>query len=201
MSQVLDRARNGVDTQRVRHARRDQGPARARPLPVPRQQPLDRRRAQPQRRSRTSTAPARRTPPAPRPSSSTPASPPSCSAPTPAPNPAEVLLHALAACLTTSLVYVAAARGVTLTAVESTLEGDMDVRGALGLDDEVRNGFERIRVTFRIEGDAPPRSCSELVERAPGALCRLRHRLERRAGRRRRARREYARARPLEPRC
>jgi uncharacterized OsmC-like protein len=62
------------------------------------------------------------------------------------PNPAEYLLHALAACLTTSLVYVAAARGVRLTEVESTLEGDMDVRGALGLDDDHRNGFERIRV-------------------------------------------------------
>ena len=50
-----------------------------------------------------------------------------------APNPAEQLMHALAACLTTSLVYVAAARGIRLTRVESRLEGDMDVRGALGL--------------------------------------------------------------------
>ncbi len=58
------------------------------------------------------------------------------------PNPAEYLLHALAACLTTSLVYVAAARGVHLTKVESTVEGDMDVQGALGLSDEHRNGFE-----------------------------------------------------------
>src|SRR5437899_517148 len=45
------------------------------------------------------------------------------------PNPAEYLLHALAACLTTSIVYIAAARGVRLTEVESTLEGDMDVQG------------------------------------------------------------------------
>ena len=82
------------------------------------------------------------------------------------PNPAEALLHALAACLTTSLVYVAAARKVTLTRVESTLEGDMDVRGALGLSDEVRNGFQRIRVTFRIEGDAPAEKLQELVNRA-----------------------------------
>ena len=82
------------------------------------------------------------------------------------PNPAEALLHALAACLTTSLVYVAAARKVTLTRVESTLEGDMDVRGALGLSDAVRNGFQRIRVTFKIEGDAPPEKLRELVERA-----------------------------------
>jgi uncharacterized OsmC-like protein len=82
------------------------------------------------------------------------------------PNPAEFLLHALAACLTTSLVYVAAARGVRLTRVESTVEGDMDVRGALGLSDEVRNGFEQIRISFVVEGDAPPEKLRELVERA-----------------------------------
>jgi len=82
------------------------------------------------------------------------------------PNPAEYLLHALAACLTTSLVYVAAARGVRLTEVESTLEGDMDVRGALGLDDDYRNGFERIRVSFRLAGDAPEEKLREVVARA-----------------------------------
>src|SRR5205814_4959668 len=82
------------------------------------------------------------------------------------PNPAETLLHALAACLTTSLVYVAAARGVRLTEVSSTLEGEMDVRGALGLSDEVRNGFEKIRVSFRIEGDAPPEKLQEILTRA-----------------------------------
>jgi uncharacterized OsmC-like protein len=82
------------------------------------------------------------------------------------PNPAEHLLHALAACLTTSLVYVAAARKVRLTEVESTLEGDMDVRGALGLSDEVRNGFTRIRASFKVKGDAPPEKLREVVERA-----------------------------------
>ena len=81
-------------------------------------------------------------------------------------NPAEYLLHALAACLTTSLVYVAAARGVRLTEVDSVLEGDMDVRGALGLSDEVRNGFSRIRVSFTIKGDAPEEKLREVVERA-----------------------------------
>jgi uncharacterized OsmC-like protein len=81
-------------------------------------------------------------------------------------NPAEYLLHALAACLTTSLVYVAAARKVRLTEVESTLEGDMDVRGALGLSDEVRNGFSRIRASFKVRGDAPPEKLREVVERA-----------------------------------
>jgi uncharacterized OsmC-like protein len=82
------------------------------------------------------------------------------------PNPAEYLLHALAACVTTSLVYVASARGVRLTRVESTLEGDMDVRGALGLSDQVRNGFEQIRISFVVEGDAPPEKLRQVVERA-----------------------------------
>ena len=81
-------------------------------------------------------------------------------------NPAEYLLHALAACLTTSIVYVAAARKVELTSVESTVTGDMDVRGALGVDDRPRNGFERIHVSFRLTGDAPEEKLSEVVDRA-----------------------------------
>jgi uncharacterized OsmC-like protein len=81
-------------------------------------------------------------------------------------NPAETLLHALAACLTTSLVYVASARKVQLTRVESRVEGDMDVRGCLGISGEVRNGFERIRVSFTVEGDAPEEKLAELVARA-----------------------------------
>jgi uncharacterized OsmC-like protein len=84
------------------------------------------------------------------------------------PNPAEILLHALAACLTTSLVYVAAARKVELTSVVSIVTGDMDVRGALGLDDEPRNGFERIGVSFRVSGDASREKLHELVQRAQG---------------------------------
>jgi uncharacterized OsmC-like protein len=82
------------------------------------------------------------------------------------PNPAEYLLHALAACVTTAIVYVAAARGVRLTAVESTLEGDMDVQGTLGLDDDYRNGFEHIRISFKVEGDAPEEKLREIVARA-----------------------------------
>jgi uncharacterized OsmC-like protein len=82
------------------------------------------------------------------------------------PNPVEYLLHALAACLTTSIVYVAAARKVKLTSVESTLTGDLDARGAFGLDDEPRNGFERIGVSFRVTGDAPEDRLREVVERA-----------------------------------
>jgi uncharacterized OsmC-like protein len=81
------------------------------------------------------------------------------------PNPAEFLLHALAACVTTSLVFAAAARGVRLTSVESTLEGDLDVRGAMGLDEDYRNGFEQIRMTVRIAGDAPAEKLRTIVQR------------------------------------
>jgi uncharacterized OsmC-like protein len=68
--------------------------------------------------------------------------------------------------VTTSLVYVAGARRVRLTEVESTLAGAMDVRGALGLSDDVRNGFELIRVSFRVKGDASAEKLREVVERA-----------------------------------
>jgi uncharacterized OsmC-like protein len=82
------------------------------------------------------------------------------------PNPAEYLLHAVAACLTTAIVSVAAARKVVLTSVESSVTGDMDVRGTLGLSDEVRNGFSAIRVAFRVSGEAPAEKLREVVERA-----------------------------------
>jgi uncharacterized OsmC-like protein len=67
-------------------------------------------------------------------------------------NPVEHVLHALAGCLTTSLVYHAAARGIEVEEVESKLEGNLDLRGFLGISDDVRNGYERIRVSYRIKG-------------------------------------------------
>lgn len=81
-------------------------------------------------------------------------------------NPVEYLLAALSGCLTTSLVYHAAARGIEITRVESTYEGDLDLRGFLGLDPSVRNGYESIRVTFEVEGDASDEQLDELVELA-----------------------------------
>lgn len=81
-------------------------------------------------------------------------------------NPGEALLHALAGCMTTSLVFIASARGVRLTEVTSTIEGNMDVRGALGLDDDYRNGFEDIKMTFTVKGDADSEQIRTLVERA-----------------------------------
>lgn len=83
-----------------------------------------------------------------------------------APNPAEFVLHALAGCLTLTIVNVAAARKVELTEVTSTLEGVLDARGATGIDPSYRNGFERVRVAFSIKGDAPPEKLQEIVERA-----------------------------------
>ena len=83
-----------------------------------------------------------------------------------APNPAEYLLHALAGCLTLTIVNVAAARKVELHEVTSTLTGVLDARGATGIDPSYRNGFERIRVSFSIKGDAPREKLEEIVERA-----------------------------------
>jgi uncharacterized OsmC-like protein len=82
-----------------------------------------------------------------------------------APNPAEFLLHALAGCLTLTIVNVAAARKVELHEVSSTLIGVLDARGATGLDDSYRNGFERIELSFSIRGDASPEKLQEIVDR------------------------------------
>lgn len=79
------------------------------------------------------------------------------------PNPVENVLHALAGCLTTSLVYHAAAQGIRIDEVESTYEGDIDLHGFLGLSDDVRNGYQNIRVTFKIKGDASPEKLEELL--------------------------------------
>jgi uncharacterized OsmC-like protein len=71
-------------------------------------------------------------------------------------NPVEHLLNALAACLTTTLVYHAAIRDIKIDELESELEGDLDIRGFLGLAKkaEVRRGYEEIRVKFKVKTDA-----------------------------------------------
>jgi uncharacterized OsmC-like protein len=83
-----------------------------------------------------------------------------------APTPVEFLLHGLAACLTAGIGNIAAARGITLYDVQSTLEGDIDLLGILGLSDSVRNGYEQIRVTFKIRGDASEETLRGLVEQS-----------------------------------
>jgi uncharacterized OsmC-like protein len=82
-------------------------------------------------------------------------------------NPVEFVLHALAACVTTSLVYHAAARGIKLESVESQLEGDLDLRGFLGLSDQVRRGYKEIRVKFNVKSDASPEQLEELTKFSP----------------------------------
>ena len=69
-------------------------------------------------------------------------------------NPVEHLLNALAGCLTSTLVYHAAIRGIKIDELESDLEGDIDLRGFLGLSNEVRKGYQNIRVHFKVKTDA-----------------------------------------------
>jgi uncharacterized OsmC-like protein len=83
-----------------------------------------------------------------------------------APTPVEFLLHAIAACITSGLANIAAARGVTLHRVASTVEGDIDLLGILGLDRDVRNGYSQMRVRMEIEGDASPEELAALVEQS-----------------------------------
>jgi uncharacterized OsmC-like protein len=82
------------------------------------------------------------------------------------PLPVEYLLAAIASCLTGGIGNIASARGVTLYEVESTVEGTMNGYGILGLDDKVRNGYDRIDVSFRIRGDAPAEKLREIVEQS-----------------------------------
>jgi len=70
-----------------------------------------------------------------------------------APNTGEYVLHALAACVSGTIVYHAAARGIALDGVETTIQGDLDLHGFLGLDSNVRPGYEQIQVTINVAGD------------------------------------------------
>ena len=98
------------------------------------------------------------------------------------PTPVEFLLHALAACLTSGLANIAAARGIPLADVTSTVEGDIDLRGILGLDPEVRNGFQGIRVDVRDPRRRLPRAAPGPGRPVAQAVGRLRHADQRRAG-------------------
>jgi uncharacterized OsmC-like protein len=81
-------------------------------------------------------------------------------------NPVEYALAALNGCLTSSLIYHAAAQGVKIEDVETTLSGDIDLHGFLGLDENVRNGYKKIQVNFSIKSDASEEKLRELVELA-----------------------------------
>lgn len=82
-------------------------------------------------------------------------------------NPVEYVLHALVGCLTTTMVYHAAARGIEIEAIDSSLEGDLDLRGFLGLSKEVRKGFQSIRVKMRVKSSAPASALRELATYSP----------------------------------
>jgi uncharacterized OsmC-like protein len=84
-----------------------------------------------------------------------------------APNPVEYLLTALAACVTSSIVYHAAAKGIRIKTMESRVEGDIDLQGFLGIRDDVPKGYREIRMHFKIEADAPPEELEEIVQLGP----------------------------------
>jgi uncharacterized OsmC-like protein len=79
------------------------------------------------------------------------------------PTPVEFVLVALASCLTAGVATVAQNRGIQLNSVSATLEGDMDLRGILGADSDVRNGYSSIRVSYDIDADASPDDIKALV--------------------------------------
>jgi uncharacterized OsmC-like protein len=77
--------------------------------------------------------------------------------------PIEFLLVGLASCLTAGVASVAQNRGIQLRSVEATVEGHHDIRGILGVDSDVRNGFNDVKVTFTIDADASKEDIEALV--------------------------------------
>lgn len=81
-------------------------------------------------------------------------------------SPVETLFHAMAGCITTSLITHATARGIRIDAVETRFSGDLDLRGFLGLDPSVRNGYSAIKVNVSVTGDAEAGDLADLVRYA-----------------------------------
>jgi len=84
-----------------------------------------------------------------------------------APNPVEYVLHALAGCLTTTMVYHATAQGIDIEYVTSELEGELDLQGFLGLDENVRKGFSVVRVVMRVKSPADAETLKSLTQFSP----------------------------------
>jgi len=82
-------------------------------------------------------------------------------------NPAEIVLHALGSCLTAAMTYHAAANGIDIEGMESSLEGGVDLHGFLGLDPEVRKGFDGITVKFKVKSDASEEQLRTLSQFSP----------------------------------
>ncbi|MHC1766474.1 MAG: OsmC family protein [Verrucomicrobiia bacterium] len=82
-------------------------------------------------------------------------------------NPVEFVLAGLSGCMTTTLAYHAAGRGLNIESIESEYEGDIDLHGLLDLDPNVRPGYREIRVKFKVKGDPDPATIQELVRKSP----------------------------------
>jgi uncharacterized OsmC-like protein len=84
-----------------------------------------------------------------------------------APAPVEYVLHAMASCLTSTMVYHAAVQGIEIESVQSHLEGDMDVRGFFGLSEDVRKGFNKVRVRMEVKSPASAETLKQLALHSP----------------------------------
>jgi len=82
-------------------------------------------------------------------------------------NPVEFVLAGLSGCMTTTLAYHAAARGLEIEDIRSEYEGDLDLHGLLDLDPKVRSGYSEIRVKFRVKGEVDEATVHELVRKSP----------------------------------
>ena len=82
-------------------------------------------------------------------------------------NPVEYLLHALTSCLTTSLVAHAAVRGITVEDINTSTEGDIDVRGFLGISEDVRKGYQAIRINMKVKSEASAEQLKKLAMFSP----------------------------------
>ena len=83
------------------------------------------------------------------------------------PDPVEYLLHAVTACVTGAIVYHAAAKGIQIQEIESRTEGEVDLRGFLGLDNNIRPGLQKIRIKSKIKADVPDEQLEELCQLGP----------------------------------
>jgi len=82
-------------------------------------------------------------------------------------NPVEFVLAGLSGCMTTTLAYHAAGRGLKIEDISSEYEGDIDLRGLLDIDPNVRPGYREIRVKFKVKGDVDEATVQELIRKSP----------------------------------
>lgn len=84
-----------------------------------------------------------------------------------APNSVEHLLHALTSCLTTTLTYHASVQGIAIDSIRTYATGELNSRGFFGLSDEVKKGYESIKVSMRVASEASPETLTELAMNSP----------------------------------